>query len=163
MIELVRKITKFWHEAIQVGCCIYKKFWGQTLIRRSLCFEIITTLSQTLRIFSVEVSICKERTWQLVRNLLYFLPQPPHMKSWYQDKIYNFQSLFGFYRILKRFGHTFGVMVREQDVSNFLPLRVYSLTLDSITWISFFDSVYSIIASTCSSNLTLLQKIRLIK
>ena len=73
----------------------------------------------TLRIFSGDTSICKERTWQLVRNLLNFLPQPPRMKSWYHDKVYDFQTLFAFYRILKRFGHMFVVVFDGQDVRNF--------------------------------------------
>ena len=92
----------------------------------------------TLRIFSGDTSICKERTWQLVRNLLNFLPQPPRMKSWYHDKVYDFQTLFAFYRILKRFGHTFVVMFHEQDVRIFHSNLWQWLKLNSITSISFF-------------------------
>ena len=83
----------------------------------------------TLRIFSGDTSICKERTWQLVRNLLNFLPQPPRMKSWYHDKVYDFQTLFAFYRILKRFGHTFVVVFHGQNVRNFFQTRLINMNI----------------------------------
>ena len=67
-------------------------------------------------------------------NLLTFLPQPGCMKSWYHDKIYDFQTSFVFYRILKWFDHMFVVMVCEHDVRNSLLFHEYGLTLDSIMW-----------------------------
>ena len=45
------------------------------------------------------------------------------------------------------------VMFREQDVRNFGSVPGYGLTLHSIPWISFFESLNSIIRCTCSSNL----------
>ena len=128
----------------------------------SLCRNLNGSFS-TIWIFCGDASICKERTWQLVRNLLNFLPQPPRMKSWYHDKSYDFQTSFAFYIILKWLGHTFLVMVREQDLWNFLPFHGYSLALHSITWILFFNSIHSIIQNTCSLNLTYPQEILLIK
>ena len=41
----------------------------------------------------------KHRTWQLARNLLKFLSQPPHMISWHLDKFHDFRTSFAFYRI----------------------------------------------------------------
>ena len=41
----------------------------------------------------------KHRTWQLARNLLNFLSQPPHMISWHLDKFHDFRTSFAFYRI----------------------------------------------------------------
>ena len=91
-----------------------------------------------LRFLFGDVSICKHRTWQNSRNLRSFLSHPPRMISWELDKSHDFQTSFAFYRILKQFGHTFVVMFREQDVRNFWSVPGYSLTLDLITWISFF-------------------------
>ena len=44
-------------------------------------------------------------------------------------------------------------MFHEQDVRNFGSVPGYGLTLHSIPWISFFESLNSIIRCTCSSNL----------
>ena len=49
--------------------------------------------------FFGDSSVCKHRTWQLVRNLLKFLSQPPHMISWHLDKFHDFRTSFAFYRI----------------------------------------------------------------
>ena len=53
----------------------------------------------TQRIFSGDVSIYNHHTWKLVRNLPKFLPQHPSMKSWYYEKFYDYQNLYGFNRI----------------------------------------------------------------
>ena len=100
--------------------------------------EIWTSHSQLYR-SSQEMlrSMCDN----LCKTFSIFLPPPPRIKSWYYDKSYNFQTSFAFYEILKQFGHTFMIMVCEQNVQNFLPFHGYGLTLGSMMWISFFDSI----------------------
>ena len=56
----------------------------------------LTESFSTLRFFFRDTLVCKHRTWQIVRNLLNFLPWPPHMISWDIDKSHDFQTLFAF-------------------------------------------------------------------
>ena len=109
----------------------------------------------TLWNFFGDASICKQDTCQLLRIFPNFLPQSPHMISWYHDKSHDFQSSFAFYRIWKQSSHMFVVMFCEQDIWIFLWILRQCFRLDSITWISFFHSLYYIIRSTCSSNLNI--------
>ena len=59
------------------------------------------------------------------------------------NKFHDFQISFAFYRILKHFACKFAVMFREQDVWNFGSVPRYALTLHSVTWLSFFESLNS--------------------
>ena len=123
-------------------------------------FSTLSISPEMLRfVRSVRDNLCETFVW----NLLTFLPQPGCMKSWYHDKIYDFRSSFAFITILKWLCHMFVVMVSEHNVQNSLPCHGYSLTLGSITWISFFNSLYSNIRNTCSSFLNYLQKMRFMK
>ena len=54
----------------------------------------------------------------------------------------------------------FTVMFREQDVRNFGSVPGYGPTLHSVTWLSFFESLNSIIRTTCSSKLYFLKKFK---
>ena len=49
--------------------------------------------------FFGDSSVCMHRTWQLARNLLKFLSQPPHVISRHLDKFHDFRTSFAFYRI----------------------------------------------------------------
>ena len=144
-------------------CCIYKKFWSQTPICPSFWLKIWTTPSQLNGFSSEMLRFVRNVRDNLCKTLSIFLPQPRCMKSWYHDKIYVFRTLFAFYTILKRSSHMFVVMIREQDVRNSLLFYGCGLTLDSITWILFFNSLYFVIQNTCSWNLTYPQKICLMK
>jgi hypothetical protein len=59
--------------------------------------------------------------------------------SW---QVFWFMTLFAFYTVWKQLDHKFVIMFREQD-----------LNICSITWISIFHSLFSIIQMTSSTNL----------
>ena len=101
------------------------------------CPNLIDSFS-TLQIFSGNVSICNKRTWKLLQNVPKFFPPSPCMKSWYHDKFHNFRNLFAFNGILKWFVQIVLSMVCEQDLRNLLLFQVYVITLNSITWRSFY-------------------------
>ena len=85
------------------------------------------------------------------------------MRIGYHDKFYEFQTSNVIYRILKYFGHTFVVMVRDKRCSKYpsiLWIRAH-IGLNNINII--FDAFYSVIQNTSRSNLTYLQEILLMK
>jgi hypothetical protein len=59
----------------------------------------LTESFSTLRFFFWDTSVYKHRTWQIVRNLLNFLPWPTRMISWDLDKSHDFQTSFAIFRI----------------------------------------------------------------
>ena len=69
------------------------------LPRPLLSLQILPDHSQQPWNFFGDVSVCKQCTWQLMRHLLNFLPQPPHMISWHLIKFHDFRTSFAFYRI----------------------------------------------------------------
>ena len=46
--------------------------------------------------FFWDTLVCKHHTWQIMRNLLKFLPWPPRMISWDLDKSHDFKTSFAF-------------------------------------------------------------------
>ena len=50
----------------------------------------LTEYFSTFWNFSRDPLVCKQRTWWIARNLLNYLPQPPHSISWHLDKSHNF-------------------------------------------------------------------------
>ena len=85
MISYVEAVIKNWGGFAQV-CHTYD------------AYHLIGLFTKSWNFFG-DSSVCKHRTWQLARNLLNFLSQPPHMISWHLDKFHNFRTSFAFYRI----------------------------------------------------------------
>ena len=56
----------------------------------------LTESFSTLWFFFWDTSVCKHHTWQIIWNLLKFLPRPPRMISWDLDKSHDFQTSFAF-------------------------------------------------------------------
>ena len=104
------------------------------------------TSSQILRF----VSIVRDNVHQTFSNFYHSL----HIR--YHDISTSFM-IFGLHLLFIEFKNTshvkFAVMFRKQDVWNFGSVPGYGLTLYSVTWLSFFESLNSIIRITCSSNL----------
>ena len=96
------------------------------------------------------VSIVRDNVHQTFSNFYHIL----HIR--YHDISTSFM-IFGlrlhFIEFKKQFVRKFVVMFREQDFRNFGSVPGYGLTLHSIPWISFFESLNSIIRCTGSSNL----------
>ena len=67
----------------------------------------LTGSFSNLRFFFEHVSVCKQRTWKSVRNLLNFFPQPTHMTLWHLAKSHNFETLFAIFKIFKNFRNGF--------------------------------------------------------
>ena len=61
-------------------------------------YHLIALFMKSWNFFG-DSSVYNHRTWQLARNILNFLSQPPHMISWHLDKFQDFWSSFAFYRI----------------------------------------------------------------
>jgi hypothetical protein len=101
----------------------------------------------TLLTFCEDVSFCKHRTWEPVQNLPNFLPQYPHMKSWHLDKSHDFYIFFAIFKILKPFGHTFLVVLPEQNIWNSFSFYKYGLKPGRITWISFLYAFFQVFES----------------
>jgi hypothetical protein len=62
-----------------------------------------------------------------VQDILNFLPQPPHMRSWSLDKFRYFQTSFEFYIILNPLYLTISIMQREPNVRKLASFRVHGL------------------------------------
>ena len=145
IIRWIKKITKILHEAIHLVYCLYKKFWSETPIRSLLWLKILTdptyvygTTSEMLRF----VSNVRDNFYETCSIFYHSL----HV--WYHDILTNliiFRLRLIFIEFKTYLACTFVVMFREQDVRIFLSILQQCLKLDSITWISFFHSLYYII------------------
>ena len=114
---------------------------------------VIQTFSHafTLRIFLWDASVCKHRTWQIVRNLLNFYHS---LHVWYHKILTNLMIFRLFFLNLKTIRSHVRGRISWTRCSKFLFIsRVRPHTGHSNMNI-IFHSFYSIIWITCSSNLT---------
>ena len=163
IIKLIQKITKILPETIHHVYYLYKKFWSENLIRSSLWLKILSNPSHVYGTSSEMLSFVSNVCDNFYETCSIFYHS---LHVWYHDILTNliiFRLRLIFIEFKTYLACTFVVMFREQDVRIFLSILQQCLKLDSITWISFFHSLYSIIRITCSSNLSNSKKIILLK
>ena len=97
---------------------------------------------------------------QLARNLMNFLPQPPHAITRHVAKFRDFWTLFGIYIIINHFSITFLDMLCQREGWDFMCGCGYGLNIHQISWLSFFESLSSNISCTCSWNLNYVKKFK---
>jgi hypothetical protein len=95
----------------------------------------------------------RHQTWKLARNLLNCCTQPLHVIARRPDKFRDFRTSSELSVIWKHFSRKLFVMSRQQDARHFMWVTGYSLNINQISWISFFESPNYMISCTCSSNL----------
>ena len=87
-------------------------------------------------------------------TLSIFFPLYPRMKPEYLHKSHDFQTLYAIFYFSRTSVHTLVIKFRDKDASTFKFFRAYSISFDSSTWISHFNSLISKFRPTSNFKLT---------